>query len=94
MRTGMAVMCETWGVGDLQHHQLLGGDLSTGEIHYLAHHCAIIKTRATKTSLEHILVHQVYEKSIAKVYDSTDKAFLMTTLPHLADCCIAIKSEV
>ena len=80
-------------VRDLQH-QLLGGDLSTGDIHYSAHHHAIIKIRATKTSLEHILVHQVYEKSIAKVYHSIDKAFLMMTLPHLADCCIIIKLEV
>ena len=47
-----------------------------------------------KPSSEHILAHQVYEKSIAKVYHSTDEAFLMITLPFLADCCIAIKSEV
>ena len=68
--------------------------LGAGESHYSAHHCAIIKTRAMKTSLEHILAYQVYEKSIAKVYHSTNKAFLMTTLPYLADCCIAIESEV
>ena len=47
-----------------------------------------------KPSSEHILAHQVYEKSIAKVYHFTDEAFLMITLPFLADCCIAIKSEV
>ena len=51
----------------------------TGETHYSAHHHAIVKTRATKTSSEHILAQQVYEKSIAKVYHSTDKAFLMMT---------------
>ena len=80
-------------VRDLQC-QLIGGDLSTGKTHYSAHHCAIIKTRATETSWEHILTHQVYEKSIAKVYHSTDEAFLMMTLPYLADCRIAIESEV
>ena len=80
-------------VRDFQH-QLLRADLRTGETHYLAHHCAIIKTRPMKTSLEHILAHQIYEKLIAKVYHSTNEAFLMTTLPYLADCCIAIKSEV
>ena len=80
-------------VRDLQH-LLFGADLSTGETHYSAHHCAIIKTRQTKTSSEHILAHQVYEKSIAQVYHSTDKTFLMMTLPYLADCCIAIESEV
>ena len=65
-------------VRDVQH-QLFGGDLSTGETHYSAHNCVIIKTRATKTSSEHILAQQVYEKSIAKVYHSTNEAFLTTT---------------
>ena len=44
-------------VRDLQHQLFRGDDLSTGEIHYLAHHCAIIKTRAMKTSSEHIWFH-------------------------------------
>ena len=36
----------------------------------------VVKTRQMKTSLEHILAHQVYEESIAKVYHCTDEAFL------------------
>ena len=80
-------------VRDLQH-QLFRADLSTGETHYSAHHCAIIKTSPMKTSSKYVLAHQVYEKSISKVYHSTDKAFLTMTLPYLADRCIAVKLEV
>ena len=49
-------MGETWD--DVCDGEGFATSTFTGESHFSAHHCAIIKkTRATKTSSEHILFH-------------------------------------